>query len=162
MELNGGPMRAVIQRVSNASVSVDGQIIGAIEGGLVVLLGIRDTDEPADADYLAEKIVHLRIFNDEEGKMNRSLLEVNGSVLAISQFTLYANTRKGRRPSFIEAASPERAEPLYEYFIKQLRQRGVHVEKGQFGAAMLVKIYNEGPVTIIIDSEERLTPRRKS
>ncbi len=155
-------MRAVIQRVTEASVTVDGQVVGAIDRGLVILLGIRDGDEPADADYLAEKIVHLRIFNDDDGKMNRSLLDVQGSVLAISQFTLYANTRKGRRPSFVEAAPPERAEPLYEYFMEQLRQRGVRVEKGVFGASMLVKIFNDGPVTIIIDSDDRLKPRRQA
>ncbi len=155
-------MRAVIQRVTEASVTVDGQVVGTIDRGLVILLGIRDGDELADADYLAEKIVHLRIFNDDDGKMNRSLLDVQGSVLAISQFTLYANTRKGRRPSFVEAAPPERAEPLYEYFMEQLRQRGVRVEKGVFGASMLVKIFNDGPVTIIIDSDDRLKPRRQA
>ncbi len=155
-------MRAVIQRVTEASVTVDGTVVGAIGTGVVVLLGIRETDEPADADYLAEKIVHLRIFNDDDGKMNRSLLEVSGSVLAISQFTLYANTRKGRRPSFVEAASPQLAEPLYEYFVKKLHQHGVKVAKGIFGATMLVKIFNDGPVTIILNSEDRLKPRRQT
>ncbi len=154
-------MRAVIQRVTEASVDVDGQEVGAIGLGLVVLLGVNASDTEADADYLADKIVNLRIFNDDEGKMNRSLLDVEGSVLAISQFTLYANTRKGRRPSFVEAAPPEIAEPLYNYFMKQLQARGVRVEKGIFGASMLVKIFNDGPVTIILNSEDRLKPRRQ-
>ncbi len=155
-------MKAVIQRVSEASVTVEGKVVGAIGTGLVVLLGVNHSDSQADADYLADKIVNLRIFNDEEGKMNHSLLDVEGKVLAISQFTLYANTRRGRRPSFVEAAPPEIAEPLYEYFMKQLQARGVQVEKGIFGASMLVKIYNDGPVTIILDSADRLKPRRQA
>lgn len=148
-------MRAVIQRVSQAAVEVDGKIISQIDMGMVVLLGIRQEDVAEDAIYLAKKISTLRIFDDSEGKMNRSLSEVNGAVLVISQFTLYANTRKGRRPSFIEAALPEKAESLYEFFIRTLKAENVLVQKGIFGAVMKVKIYNEGPVTIIIDSEDR-------
>ncbi|NOX36630.1 MAG: D-tyrosyl-tRNA(Tyr) deacylase [Calditrichaeota bacterium] len=153
-------MKAVVQRVREASVEVDGQVVGAIGHGLVVLLGVGVDDEPADADYLAEKIVQLRIFNDEAGKMNRSLMDVKGGMLAISQFTLYASTRKGRRPSFVDAAPPEKAEPMYEYFIQKVQEKGVPVEKGIFGAMMLVKIFNDGPVTILIDSKDRLKPRR--
>ena len=152
-------MRAVIQRVSQAAVEVDGKIISQIDMGMVVLLGIRQEDVAEDAIYLAKKIGTLRIFDDSEGKMNRSLSEVNGAVLVISQFTLYANTRKGRRPSFIEAALPKKAESLYEFFIRTLKAENVLVQKGIFGAVMKVKIYNEGPVTIIIDSEDRHKPR---
>ncbi len=153
-------MRAVIQRVSEGSVSIEGKIIGEINQGLVILLGVTHDDTREDADYLSEKIANLRIFNDDAGKMNRSLLDVNGAVLAISQFTLYGNTRKGRRPSFIEAAPPDIADPLYEYFMANLREKGVVVEKGQFGAMMQVKIFNDGPVTILLDSQERHQPRR--
>lgn len=153
-------MRAVIQRVSEGSVSVDGKIIGEINQGLVILLGVTHDDTREDADYLSEKIVNLRIFNDDAGKMNRSLLDINGAVLAISQFTLYGNTRKGRRPSFVEAAPPDIADPLYEYFMANTREKGVVVEKGQFGAMMQVKIFNDGPVTILLDSQERHQPRR--
>lgn len=153
-------MRAVIQRVSEGSVSVEGKIIGEINQGLVILLGVTHDDTREDADYLSEKIANLRIFNDDAGKMNRSLLDVSGAVLAISQFTLYGNTRKGRRPSFVEAAPPEIADPLYEYFMANIREKGVVVEKGQFGAMMQVKIFNDGPVTILLDSQERHQPRR--
>ncbi len=153
-------MKAVIQRVSEGSVSVEGKIIGEIKQGLVILLGVTHDDTREDADYLSEKIVNLRIFTDDAGKMNRSLLDINGAVLAISQFTLYGNTRKGRRPSFIEAAPPEIADPLYEYFMANIREKGVVVEKGQFGAMMQVKIFNDGPVTILLDSQERHQPRR--
>lgn len=152
-------MRAVIQRVSHAAVEVEGKIISQINMGMVVLLGIRQEDSDEDATYLAKKISTLRIFDDLEGKMNRSLSEVDGAVLVISQFTLYANTRKGRRPSFIEAALPEKAESLYEFFIQTLKAENVIVHKGIFGAVMKVKINNEGPVTIIIDSEDRHKPR---
>ena len=153
-------MKAVVQRVREASVEVNGRIGGAIGKGLVVLLGIGVEDEPADADYLAEKIVQLRIFNDEAGKMNRSLLEIGGDMLAISQFTLYASTRKGRRPSFVAAAPPNQAEPLYQHFIEKVRETGLKVEQGIFGAMMLVKIFNDGPVTILLDSKDRFKPRR--
>ena len=152
-------MKAVIQRVSEASVTVDGVVTGEIGPGLVILLGVTHRDETADADYLVDKIINLRIFNDAEGKMNRSLGDAGGKLLVVSQFTLYGNTRKGRRPSFIEAAAPELAEQLYEYFMRQAAARGVAVEKGIFGAMMTVKIFNDGPVTIIIDSRERHAPR---
>ncbi|MFQ5584322.1 MAG: D-aminoacyl-tRNA deacylase [Calditrichia bacterium] len=153
-------MRAVIQRVKEASVEINGKIVGEIEQGLVILLGISQDDSEVDADYLADKIPQLRIFNDAAGKMNLSLLDVNGKILAISQFTLYGNTRKGRRPSFVKAAPPEIAKPLYEYFIERISKHHISVEKGVFGAMMLVKIFNDGPVTILLDSAERLLPRR--
>jgi D-tyrosyl-tRNA(Tyr) deacylase len=153
-------MKAVIQRVSEASVKVEGKIVGEIGPGLVILLGIAGDDGEADADYLAEKIVNLRIFNDAEEKMNLNLLDVQGEILAISQFTLYANTRRGRRPSFIDAAMPEKAEPLYEYCMKKIEEYGIKVSRGIFGAIMKVKIFNEGPVTIILESKDRLRPRR--
>ncbi len=153
-------MRAVIQRVSEASVEVDGKIVGAIGNGLVVLLGIHREDTEEDLDYLVKKIPELRIFEDAEGKMNLSLREVQGEILAISQFTLYANTRKGRRPSFVEAAPPEMAEPMYERFIEKLQTSGIRVQRGVFGTMMLVRIFNQGPVTIILNSEDRLKPRR--
>lgn len=152
-------MKAIIQRVSTASVEVEENVTGEIGPGLVVLLGVAEDDEEADADYLAEKISNLRIFDDDDGKMNLSLTDIRGEILAISQFTLYSNTRKGRRPSFLEAALPEKAEPLYEYFIQQTKGRGVKVAKGVFGAVMLVKIFNDGPVTIILESKDRLKPR---
>lgn len=152
-------MKAVIQRVSEACVEIDGKVVGEIGPGLVVLLGVAVDDETDDADYLAEKIVHLRIFSDAEDKMNLSLLDVGGEILAISQFTLYGSTRKGRRPSFTHAAPSDKAVPLYEYFIKQLEQKGVRVARGEFGAMMLVKIFNDGPVTIIMESKDRLKPR---
>jgi D-tyrosyl-tRNA(Tyr) deacylase len=153
-------MKAVIQRVSKANVEVEGKIVGEIGPGLVILLGIAGDDEEADADYLVEKIVNLRIFNDAEEKMNLNLLDVQGELLAISQFTLYANTRKGRRPSFINAALPEKAEPLYQYFIHRIEEYRIKVARGIFGALMMVKIFNQGPVTIIIESKDRLKPRR--
>ncbi len=153
-------MKAVIQRVTHGSVSVDDKIIGKIGHGFVILLGITHDDATEDADYLAEKIVNLRVFEDGDGKMNRSLTDVRGSMLVISQFTLFANTRKGRRPSFIDAARPEIAIPLYEYFMEKSRSLGIPVECGEFGAMMAVEIHNDGPVTIIIDSRDRLSPRR--
>ena len=152
-------MKAVIQRVSEASVEVDGKIVGKIGPGFVILLGVAEDDEETDADYLAEKICNLRVFSDAEDKMNLSLPDIQGEMLAISQFTLYANTRKGRRPSFIEAALPEKAEPLYEYFIKKVEETGIRAARGIFGAMMSVKIFNEGPVTIIMESKDRLKPR---
>ncbi|HQV34567.1 MAG TPA: D-aminoacyl-tRNA deacylase [Calditrichia bacterium] len=155
-------MKAVIQRVSQAAVTVEGAVVGSIGKGLMILLGVHARDERPDADYLAEKIVHLRIFEDEDGKMNRSLLDCGGEVLAISQFTLYANTRKGRRPSFIEAAPPAMAEELYRYFMEALQKKAVSVKKGVFGANMSVSLVNEGPVTIILDSEDRQQPRRQA
>ena len=154
-------MKAVLQRVSAAAVSVEGDLGGAIEKGLLILLGIHKNDEEADALYLAQKIVQLRIFGDDSGKMNRSLLDIGGAVLVISQFTLYGNTRKGRRPSFVEAAHPDRAIPLYEFFLERLGEYDILVKKGVFGANMSVSLCNEGPVTIILNSEDRHQSRRQ-
>jgi D-tyrosyl-tRNA(Tyr) deacylase len=145
-------MRAVIQRVKACDVQVDHEIVGRIGSGLLVLLGISRSDEEKDADYLADKVVHLRIFEDDEGKMNSSLLEAGGEVLVVSQFTLLGDCRKGRRPSFVEAAPPERAEQLYEYFVDQLRSKGMTVSTGQFQAKMAVSLVNDGPVTLILES----------
>ena len=145
-------MRAVVQRVSEASVIVDGQTVGEIRQGLVVLLGVAKGDNAEDADWLANKIINLRIFEDENGKMNRSLLEIGGELLAVSQFTLLADCRKGRRPSFIAAAEPEKAIELYEKFVERIRQKGVAVQTGRFQAMMEVALINDGPVTIIIES----------
>jgi D-tyrosyl-tRNA(Tyr) deacylase len=145
-------MRAVIQRVSRASVTIDGEVVGRIDHGLLVLLGITHSDTTADARWLAEKIVGLRIFNDAEGKMNLGLTDVGGSVLIVSQFTLYGDAQKGRRPSFVAAARPEQAIPLYEAFINGIKALGVPVETGRFGAMMDVELINEGPVTIILES----------
>lgn len=153
-------MRAVVQRVSGAKVVVEGGIIGEIDRGLVVLLGVGKGDTEADADYLARKIVGLRIFDDDEGFMNRSLEEVGGGMLVISQFTLYADTRKGRRPFFGEAADPSEAERLYEYFTDQVKTSGVPVATGLFKEMMDVTLTNEGPVTILLDSAEKDRPRR--
>ena len=145
-------MRAVVQRVRQSSVKVDNQIVAQIEAGLLVLLGVAKNDTAQDADYLANKIVHLRIFEDANGKMNRSLLETGGELLAVSQFTLLADCRKGRRPSFIEAAEPEKATELYQAFVERVRHHGIRVQTGQFGAMMAVALINDGPVTIIIES----------
>jgi D-tyrosyl-tRNA(Tyr) deacylase len=147
-------MRAVVQRVTKASVSIDGKIVGSIGKGLVILLGIKNGDLDDDVKFLAEKCVNLRIFSDAAGKFNLSALDVSGEILAISQFTLYGDTRKGRRPSFIEAAPPEISEPLYQTFVTYLRQSGLKVETGEFGAMMLVEIFNDGPVTILLESKE--------
>jgi len=145
-------MRAVIQRVSRAQVSVGEEVVGKIGAGLLVLLGIAKTDTQADADYLAGKIVGLRLFDDESGKMNLSLGETGGSVLAVSQFTLYGDVRKGRRPSFDEAAPPQLANGLYEYFVSKIREAGLVCETGRFQARMEVELVNDGPVTILLDS----------
>jgi D-aminoacyl-tRNA deacylase len=147
-------MRAVVQRVSRAKVTVDDNIAGEIGHGLLVLLGVGGHDQEADADYLAEKIVGLRIFEDEHGKMNRSVSEVSGGVLVVSQFTLYGDVRKGRRPSFDDAARPEKARALYEYFVAQVRAAGLPCETGRFQEMMEVELVNEGPVTILLDSEK--------
>jgi len=147
-------MRVVVQRVSEASVAVQGKIVGAIDEGLLVLLGIWQMDTPEDAIQLARKIVHLRIFDDAEGKLNRSILEIQGKLLVISQFTLYADCRKGRRPSFVDAARPEMAKPLYETFIGEVRRQGVPVQTGEFQTLMDVALVNRGPVTIILDSQQ--------
>lgn len=146
-------MRAVVQRVSKASVQVDQEIVGRIDRGLLVLLGITHSDTPGQAQWLAEKIAGLRIFEDDQGKMNRDVTEVQGTILVVSQFTLYGNTQKGRRPSFVEAAPPEIAIPLYEAFINGLRALGIGTETGRFGAMMQVELINEGPVTLILDSK---------
>ena len=147
-------MRAVIQRVTHGSVSIQGNIVGKIGPGLVILLGIRAGDGDEEASWMARKIANLRIFADEQGKFNLSLLEVNGEALVVSQFTLYGNARKGRRPSFTDAARPEAAEPLVARFIEYLDQAGVKkVATGEFQAMMLVQIHNDGPVTIILDSD---------
>lgn len=149
-------MRIVIQRCREASVTIDGVISGQIDHGLVVLLGIEHEDEQADADWLIGKLCNLRIFGDEEGKMNRSIADTKGQFLIISQFTLYASTRKGNRPSYIQAARPETAIPLYTYFVEQLRvQSGLPVATGRFGADMQVALINDGPVTILMDSKTR-------
>lgn len=148
-------MRAVIQRVTEASVSVDDNIIGAIGRGLAILVGVMDQDTQVDARWLAQKIATLRIFEDDAGKFSRSALEVGAGALVVSQFTLYADTSGGRRPSFISAARPEVAEPLIESLVSQLRDQGLKVETGKFQAKMLVKIFNDGPVTIILDSPKR-------
>lgn len=145
-------MRAVVQRVSRAHVEVDGEIAGAIGRGLLVLLGVAVDDTEDDAHYVAEKVAHLRIFPDESGKMNRSVLEAGGEVLAVSQFTLYGDTRRGRRPSFIRSAPAEAALPLYRRFVEALRATGLTVREGVFGAMMAVSLVNDGPVTLIVDS----------
>jgi D-aminoacyl-tRNA deacylase len=145
-------MRAVVQRVSHAKVTVDGEITGEIGLGLLVLLGVGHDDGEADAIYLAEKIAGLRIFEDADGKMNRSVLEVNGGVLAVSQFTLYGDVRRGKRPSFDAAAPPEQARRLYEFFLGRMRAAGLRCETGRFQEMMQVELVNEGPVTILLDS----------
>jgi len=145
-------MRAVVQRVREASVSIEGERVGEIGKGLVILLGVAQGDSEKEARYLAEKIAHLRIFADEEGKFNLSALDVRAQALVVSQFTLYGDTRKGRRPSFTSAAPPEVAEPLVKEFIDSLRAVGLQVESGRFGAMMLVNIANDGPVTLILDT----------
>jgi D-aminoacyl-tRNA deacylase len=144
-------MRAVIQRVTKASVSVEGEVVAEIGIGMLILLGIAPEDTPAAAEQLADKIANLRIFDDEADKMNLSLLDVMGAALVVSQFTLYADTRKGRRPSFVAAAKPDRAEPLVELFAKILEERGVPVQTGVFGAHMDVALVNDGPVTIVME-----------
>lgn len=147
-------MKALLQRVAKSSVTVEGRPVGSIAGGLVVLLGVADGDCEKDAEYLADKIVNLRIFSDDRSKFNLSTLNVTGELLVISQFTLLADTRKGRRPGFSAAAPPEKAEALYNYFVKRLKQTGLKVETGEFGAHMMVEIANDGPVTIMLDSAD--------
>jgi D-tyrosyl-tRNA(Tyr) deacylase len=145
-------MRAVVQRVTRARVVIEEETVGAIDLGLLVLLGVTGTDTAADSRWLADKIVGLRIFNDDAGKMNRSVLDVGGSVLIVSQFTLYGDCSKGRRPSFIAAAPPETAIPLYEQFVADVRAHGVATATGRFGAMMKVELVNNGPVTLLVDS----------
>lgn len=149
-------MRAVIQRVKFAKVEVDGQVVGQIGHGLMLLLGVEQADEKADADWLAAKVAQMRIFGDENGLMNRSVQDVSGEVLVVSQFTLHASTQKGNRPSFIKAARPEQAIPLYEYFVQTMEEKlGKAVPTGIFGADMQISLLNDGPVTIIVDTKNK-------
>lgn len=148
-------LKVVVQRAKKAKVLVNNQVVGTIDHGLMILVGVTHDDTEEDIDYIADKLVNLRIFEDEEGKMNLSLLDVGGSILSVSQFTLYADTRKGRRPSYINAARPEQAEKLYDRLNEIIREKGVTVETGVFGAMMDVEFTNEGPVTIILESESR-------
>lgn len=147
-------MRAVVQRVTEASVTVDGEMIGSIKEGLLVLLGVGDEDEARDLDYLVEKIVGLRIFQDQNDKMNLSLMDVGGGLLVVSQFTLYGDVRKGKRPSFSSSASPDIGNKYYEEFIERTRSLGINTQTGSFGAHMDVKLLNNGPVTILLDSKK--------
>jgi D-tyrosyl-tRNA(Tyr) deacylase len=147
-------MRAVVQRVSRASVSVENEIVGEIQGGLLVLLGVSGEDAEKDAIYLLDKILNLRIFNDAEDKMNLSLLEITGELLVVSQFTLYGDVRRGRRPSYSDAASPEKANKLYGFFVSEARKQISNVQTGVFQAMMKVELVNEGPVTILLDSNK--------
>ncbi len=146
-------MKVVVQRAKEAKVTVGEKVVGEIENGVMVLVGITHDDTEADAEYLAEKIAHLRIFEDKTGKMNDSLLDVGGQVLSVSQFTLYGDCKKGRRPNYMNAAKPDEANELYEYFNVKLREMGLHVETGVFGAMMDVQFTNVGPVTLIIESK---------
>ena len=148
-------MRVILQRSKQASVTVDGQVTGVIQKGYVLLVGITHSDTEEDIKYVAKKITDLRIWEDEDGRMNRSIAEAGGDILSISQFTLYADTRKGKRPSFLEAARPEQAKPLWEAFNEQLKANGLHVETGVFGAMMDVALINDGPVTITIESKAK-------
>ena len=147
-------MRAVVQRVSSASVTVDGEIVGEIGRGLCVLLGVAADDTDADVTYTAKKVVGLRIFEDDEGKMNRSLDEIGGAMLVVSQFTLFGDCRKGRRPSFITAAGPEQGNALYEQFVAAVREQGIEAATGRFRAMMDVALVNDGPVTLLVDSRK--------
>ena len=144
-------MRLVVQKVSQSSVKIEGEIVGAIDKGYMVLVGITNGDDELLVEKMVDKLVNLRIFEDENDKLNLSLLDVGGSVLSISQFTLYANCKKGRRPSFIDAAKPDISSPLYDFFNKKLEEKGINVERGVFGAMMEVSLINDGPVTIILD-----------
>ena len=146
-------MRALLQRVRCGSVKTDGKIVGMIDSGLVILLGIRKGDSKEDATFLAEKCVHLRIFSDKDGKFNLSALDVKANILVVSQFTLYGDCKKGRRPNFTEAAPPEVSEPLYNLFINAVQEFGLRTASGKFGAKMLVEIQNDGPVTVLVESK---------
>ena len=147
-------MRCVVQRVTSSSVTVNGTVSGQIGPGLMVLIGVSVDDTEADLKYMAEKVPNLRIFDDENGVMNRSVLDVGGSILAVSQFTLYGDARGGRRPSYIRAAKPDKADELYEQLIARWREKGIHVETGVFRTEMMVSLVNDGPVTILLDSEK--------
>ena len=149
-------MKAVIQRVSEASVKVHGEIVGKISDGLLLLIGIDEEDEKTDADWLVQKILNLRIFGDEDGKLNLSVLDIAGEILCISQFTLIADYKKGNRPSFIKAAKPDKAIPLFEYFKTEIAKSNLKIESGIFGADMKVSLLNDGPVTIVMDSKTKL------
>lgn len=148
-------MKAVIQRVSEASVKVDGEIVGKISDGLLLLIGIDEEDEKTDADWLVQKILNLRIFGDKDGKLNLSVLDIAGEILCISQFTLIADYKKGNRPSFIKAAKPDKAIPLFEYFKTEIAKSNLKIERGIFGADMKVSLLNDGPVTIVMDSKTK-------
>ncbi len=148
-------MRAVVQRVSSSKVSVDEEVVGQINRGLMVLLGVTHSDTSKDVDYMVDKVTNLRIFEDEDEKMNLSLKDIKGELLVVSQFTLYGDARKGRRPSFSEAARPEIANPLYEEFIEKIKQQGINVGTGKFGAHMMVDLTNDGPVTILLESTKQ-------
>ncbi|MFB9120925.1 D-aminoacyl-tRNA deacylase [Bergeyella porcorum] len=148
-------MRVVIQRVSEASVTVDNAIVGSINRGYMLLIGIDENDESQDADWLVQKILNLRVFGDEEGKLNRSVMDIQGEILCVSQFTLIADYKKGNRPSFIKAAKPDKAIPLFEYFKTEISKSGLKVESGIFGADMKVALINDGPVTILMDSHTK-------
>src|SRR5262249_45016224 len=148
-------MRAVVQRVERASITVNGRVVGEIGAGLLVLLGVSKFDRENDVDYLIDKIIGLRVFEDEQGKMNRSVAEVSAAILMVSQFTLYGDVRRGKRPSFDEAARPEEARRLYEYAVKNIRDAGLRCETGEFQAMMKVSMVNDGPVTILLDSEKK-------
>ncbi len=148
-------MKTVIQRVKKSKVVVDGEVVGSIGHGLLVLLGVAGEDERADAGWLADKVSGLRIFEDEAGKMNRSLSDIGGEILVVSQFTLYGDCRKGRRPSFVRAAGPEKANELYEYFVSCLKNKGIRVQTGTFQAMMDVSLVNDGPVTLIVESPKK-------
>lgn len=150
-------MRAVVQRVSKSSVTIENHVVGKIGKGLLVLLGVAKGDEPPDADFLAEKIANLRIFEDDDHKMNRSLMDTQGEMLVVSQFTLLGDCRKGRRPSFVLAAPPDIADRLYLQFVEAVRSKGLHVETGQFQAMMAVSLINDGPVTLVLESPVRKT-----
>lgn len=145
-------MRAVVQKVSSSKVTVEGQVIGQINQGLMVLLGVTYDDTSKDVDYMVDKVTNLRIFEDEGGKMNLSLKDIDGEVLVVSQFTLYGDARRGRRPSFSNAARPEVANPLYEEFVEKIKKQGINVGTGKFGAHMMVDLTNDGPVTILLES----------
>lgn len=145
-------MRVVVQRTREASVTVAGEVVGHIEHGLLLLVGITHEDSEKDVEFVADKVANLRIFEDEAGKMNHSVLDTGGQILSVSQFTLYGDCRKGRRPNFMSAARPEQAEPLYEMFNSKLREKGLQVETGRFGAMMDVRLLNDGPVTLIVES----------
>jgi D-aminoacyl-tRNA deacylase len=148
-------VKAVIQRVSEASVKVDGKTVGAISSGLMLLIGVQEDDTETDAEWLVQKILNLRIFGDEEGKLNRSVTDINGEILCISQFTLIADYKKGNRPSFIKAAKPDIAVPLFDFFKKEIAKSGLEIQSGIFGADMKVALINDGPVTIVMDSKTK-------